>query len=149
MKLRRPLPPTYLLLGLAAMALLHLLLSGPRLIVGVWRLLGAVPIAVGLWLAVSADSLFKRLGTEIKPFRDSRLVVEEGPFGHSRHPMYLGFLAILGGTAVAAGTLAPFLVLAAMAWLFTSRFVLPEERHMEEQFGVAYRDYKARVRRWI
>jgi protein-S-isoprenylcysteine O-methyltransferase Ste14 len=37
----------------------------------------------------------------------------------------------------------PFAVL--VTWLA----ILPEERHLEERFGDAYRDYKARTRRWI
>jgi protein-S-isoprenylcysteine O-methyltransferase Ste14 len=149
MSARRPLPPTYLLLGLIAMGLLHLLASGPHLVPGVWRLAGVPLIVFGAWLAISADALFKRLGTEIKPFRASGLVVAEGPFRFSRHPMYLAFLAILAGAAVLAGTLVPFIVFGIMVWLFTHHFVVPEERHMEEQFGEAYRAYKARVRRWF
>jgi protein-S-isoprenylcysteine O-methyltransferase Ste14 len=27
--------------------------------------------------------------------------------------------------------------------------ILPEERHLEERFGEAYRDYKERTRRWF
>jgi protein-S-isoprenylcysteine O-methyltransferase Ste14 len=30
-----------------------------------------------------------------------------------------------------------------------SRFIGAEEKSMEETFGDAYREYKARVRRWI
>ena len=146
---RRPLPPTYLLLGLVAMLALHFLLSGPRLIASPWRFLGVPAIVLGAWLAVAADALFKRSGTEVKPFRPSRLVVDEGLYRLSRHPMYLGFLALLGGVAVLAGTLLPLAVFVVMVWLFTAHFVIPEERHMEEQFGEEYRAYKARVRRWL
>jgi len=63
--------------------------------------------------------------------------------------MYVGFLAILAGVAVLAGTLLPILVFVVMAWLFTTHFVIPEERHMEEQFGDEYREYRSRVRRWF
>lgn len=147
---RRPvLPPTYLYLGLLGMLLLHFLFSGPRVIRGPWRFVGPPLALVGAWLAVASDALFKRLGTEVKPFRPSSLVVTEGPYRLSRHPMYLGFLLLLGGVAVLAGTLFPLLVLGVMAWLFTVRFVVPEERHMEEQFGAAYRDYRSRVRMWL
>jgi protein-S-isoprenylcysteine O-methyltransferase Ste14 len=146
---QRPLPPTYLLLGLVAMAALHFALPGPRLVEGGWRLLG-VPLAIlGAWLNIWADAWFKRVGTEIKPFRESKRVVTEGPFRFSRNPMYLGFLGILAGAAILAGTLAPMLVVIVMAWLFSAHFVVPEERHLEEQFGDSFREYKARVRRWL
>jgi protein-S-isoprenylcysteine O-methyltransferase Ste14 len=36
-------------------------------------------------------------------------------------------------------------VLAFVHW----RIVLREEKYLEAKFGVAYRDYKTRVRRWI
>jgi protein-S-isoprenylcysteine O-methyltransferase Ste14 len=145
----RPLPPTYLLLGLVAMAVLHFALPGPRIVPGAWRLIGLPLIVGGIWLSMAAHALFKRHGTEIKPFKASRVLVTEGPFRFSRHPMYMGFLAILTGAALLAGTLVPLLGLGVMVWLFTAHFVIPEERHMEEQFGDQYREYKRRVRRWL
>ena len=77
------------------------------------------------------------------------LVVDQGPFRFSRHPMYVGFLGILLGAAVLAGTLLPLLVVPVMFVLFSVRFALPEVRHMEEQFGEEYRSYRTRVRRWL
>jgi protein-S-isoprenylcysteine O-methyltransferase Ste14 len=63
--------------------------------------------------------------------------------------MYLGFLAVLGGLAVLASTVAPILVFAVMVWLLTVHLVIPEERHMPEQFGERYRQYQRDVRRWL
>jgi protein-S-isoprenylcysteine O-methyltransferase Ste14 len=145
----RILPPVYLLAGLVCVALLHVVLPGPRLIEGPWRLLGVPMAALGAVVTVRADALFKRLGTEVKPFLPSRLVVMEGPFRRSRHPMYLGFMAMILGMAILAGTLAPLLLAGVMFWLFSVVFVIPEERHMEEQFGDDYRRYRAQVRRWL
>jgi len=131
------------------MVVLHVAFSGPRLIRSPWRFVGFPAVAFGMWFSVWADALFKKVGTEIKPLKESSLVVTEGPFRFTRHPMYVGFLAILAGAAVLAGTLLPLLVFGVMAWLFTAHFVIPEERHMEEQFGDEYRDYRTRVRRWF
>jgi protein-S-isoprenylcysteine O-methyltransferase Ste14 len=131
------------------MAASHFLFSGPRLIGAPWRFLGVPAVLFGAWLSVRTDALFKTLNTEIKPFKASRLVVDEGPYRLSRHPMYLGFLAVLAGAAVLAGTLVPIAIFGVMGWLFMAHFVIPEERHMEEQFGDEYRAYKARVRRWL
>lgn len=146
---KRPLPPTYLFLGLIAMGLCHFLISGPRVMWSPWRFTGVPVIALGAWLSIYADALFKKLGTEIKPFRESSLLVIDGPFRFSRHPMYVGFLGVLAGAAILAGTVTPLVVFAVMVWLFTAHFVIPEERHMEEQFGETYREYRARVRRWF
>lgn len=144
-----PLPPTYLLYGLLAIGALHFLLSGPRIVHGVWRLAGVPVAAFGAWLSVYADALFKRLGTEIKPFKPSSSLVTEGPYRFSRHPMYVGFTALLLGLAVVAGTALPLLSVVIAFLLFNARFAIPEERHMQEQFGDEYRDYKSRVRRWL
>jgi protein-S-isoprenylcysteine O-methyltransferase Ste14 len=145
----RPLPPTYLTLGLVVMGVVHLALSGPRLVYGAWRLAGLPIAAGGAWLTVAADALFKRAGTEVKPFMPSRVVVTDGPYRFSRHPMYLGFFAILAGVWVLLGTLAPLVVFGVVVWLLAAYFALPEERQMEEQFGDAYREYRARVRMWL
>ncbi len=143
------LPPTYLMLALVAMAALHFLFPGPRLVSGVWRLIGVAIAAFGSWFTIWADAVFKRRGTTVKPFQTSTVIVDEGPFAVSRHPMYVGFSAVLLGAAVLAGTTAAFLVSVATVWLFVARFAIPEERHMEKQFGDEYRSYAARVRRWV
>ena len=143
------LPPTYLLIGLIVMVLLHFVFSGPRLIYTPWRFIGIPITLLSGWLAICADALFKKLGTEIKPFRKSSMVVTQGPFRFSRHPMYLSFIGILVGVAVLAGTLLPIFVVPVMLVLFTIRFILPEEKHMEEQFGKDYLNYCSKVRRWI
>jgi protein-S-isoprenylcysteine O-methyltransferase Ste14 len=146
---RRLLPPTYLTIGLLAIVATHFVLSGPRLVFGWWRLLG-VPLALaGGVVSIAADTLFKRNETEIKPFKESRLVVSDGLFRFSRHPMYLGFIGILLGLAVLAGTLVPMLIVVLAGWFFRTRFMIPEERHMEEQFGEEYLRYRESVRRWL
>jgi protein-S-isoprenylcysteine O-methyltransferase Ste14 len=143
------LPPTYLLLALVIMGLVHFLFPGPRLVWGAWRLLG-LPLAVfGTWLSIHADALFKKVGTEIKPFRESSVLVTDGPYRFTRHPMYLGFTCLLLGLSVLSGNLLPLVVAVIGFWLFNARFVVPEERHMEEQFGDDYRAYRSRVRRWL
>ena len=149
METRKLLPTHYLWLATAAMVLSFFLLPGPVLLRGPLRLLGLLPIGLGIALALWADALFKKVGTEIKPFRESRLVVMEGPYRFSRHPMYISFLLVLGGGVLIFGCTGPLLVFLAMIWLLRAHFAIPEERHMEEQFGEAYREYRRRVRRWL
>jgi protein-S-isoprenylcysteine O-methyltransferase Ste14 len=149
MKRSRVLPPTYLFCALVAVGLTHFVFPGPRILWGWWRLLG-LPLAVlGAWLSVHSDALFKRVGTEIKPFRESSKLVTYGPYRFSRHPMYLGFTFLLLGLSVLAGTLVPLVVTVVGFCAFNFRFAVPEERHMEEQFGDDYRAYRSRVRRWL
>ena len=70
-------------------------------------------------------------------------------FRFSRNPMYVGMFAGLAGIALMLDRDLPWLVLPAFIALIYLRFVRHEEALMAEQFGQAYLDYKARVRRWV
>ena len=69
------------------------------------------------------------------------------PRRFSRNPMYLGIVVIGVGVALIAGTWLMWLV---PGVVFDELVIIPfEERSMERTFGDAYREYRARVRRWI
>jgi protein-S-isoprenylcysteine O-methyltransferase Ste14 len=110
---------------------------------------GVALIVAGVLLALVAKRRFDRLGTTVRPFERSAVVVSDGPFGYSRNPMYLGMLLALSGLFVVLGSLSPLAVLPLFYWIIVTRFVRREERHMVEQFGDVYGDYKRRVRRWL
>jgi protein-S-isoprenylcysteine O-methyltransferase Ste14 len=147
--MKKPLPPTYLLLALVLVGLLYLLLPSPAILWGRWRLLGVLPIGAGVWLNLWADGLFKRLGTDVQPFRDASTVVTEGPYRFSRHPMYLGMVVLVLGVALLAGSLVPLIVPLLLWSLLTVQFAIPEEAAMRRQFGTVYDAYARQVRRWI
>ena len=146
---KRALPPTYLLGSIVAMIALHFLLPWRRVIPHPWRLLGIAGVLVGIVLALVADRAFKRHRTTVKPFEESTSLVTTGAYAISRHPMYLGFVLLLGGIAVLLGSLTPLLVVGVFAVLMERMFIRVEERMMEAQFGQAWLAYKAKVRRWI
>jgi protein-S-isoprenylcysteine O-methyltransferase Ste14/predicted nucleotidyltransferase len=146
---KRILPPTYFLAAAAAMGVLHLVAGALRLWGAPWRYLGMIPMAAGIVLNLWSDNLFKRAGTEVKPFRPSSALVVTGPYRFTRNPMYLGLVLILAGLAILLGSALPLAVPPLMLWLFTTRFITGEERDMERQFGTSYSDYRERVRRWL
>ncbi len=146
---RRTLPPTYFAVALAAMVFLHLALPGAAWLESSWRLLGVLPILAGLALAIGGSRLFERLGTTIKPFQESSVLVVEGPFRYSRNPMYLGMLLISGGAALLLGTVTPLFVIPVFATLIQRRFIRAEEAALERKFGREYTRYRTRVRRWL
>jgi protein-S-isoprenylcysteine O-methyltransferase Ste14 len=148
----RPLPPTYFLIALLAMAALHWLyvpLPALWIISWPWNLLGVLPLAGGAWITLWADRLFKQLGTTVKPGERASRLVTEGPYRISRHPMYVGMTAILAGVAVLLATAAPWLAVAFFAAVMAAKFIPAEERAMEAAFGDAYLQYKRRVRPWL
>jgi protein-S-isoprenylcysteine O-methyltransferase Ste14 len=75
--------------------------------------------------------------------------VDSGIYRFTRNPMYLGMLLVLTAGAVYLGNLAAFAVLPVFVVCMNRLQICPEERFMQEKFGEAYRDYTARVRRWI
>jgi protein-S-isoprenylcysteine O-methyltransferase Ste14 len=142
------LPPRGLLLAL---------LGQVPLIIGRWplqpsrieMLAGGALIAAGVALDVWADGLFKRNAVGVRPFSSTPVLVTRGPFALSRHPMYLGLVAIAAGAAIATGVLANVWVSVAFAIWLHYAYVLPEERFLRDRFGAAYDEYCERVPRWL
>ena len=73
----------------------------------------------------------------------------DGIYGRTRNPLYLGTTLIYLGLSVAAGSRWAIGLLVPLLWVINVGVVKREERYLERKFGDAYRDYKARVRRWI
>jgi len=63
--------------------------------------------------------------------------------------MYLGFVLVLLGIALLAGSCTPYAVVALFAVFLDIVFIGYEEKRLEETFGEAWRQYKRKVRRWI
>ena len=110
MRTKRILPPTYLLLSISTMVLLHFLIPVSKVASYPWNLLGILLLIIGGALNLIADAAFKREKTTVKPFEKSTALVVSGVFTISRHPMYLGMVIILLGIAILMGTLTPFIV---------------------------------------
>jgi protein-S-isoprenylcysteine O-methyltransferase Ste14 len=117
-----------------------------------WNLLGYVPVAVGavllVWIMVFGFSQYRDLPERVPVDWSPAILMTGGPYAISRHPMYIGELALWLGWAILYGSipvLIGFAVLAAVVGLLAPR----EERALEAKFGEVYRGYKARVPRWV
>src|SRR5439155_8467115 len=120
-----------------------------QIISGPYRFLGVIPMAAGLAVVLWAAGAFRRAGTTIRPFEKSSALVGQGLYRVTRNPIYLGMVCSLFGVAVVAGSVMPFLVVPAFAYLIDRRFIRAEEALLEETFGAQYVAYKANVRRWL
>jgi protein-S-isoprenylcysteine O-methyltransferase Ste14 len=149
LKVKQILPPTYVLIAVISMLVLHFVYPVARPIPLPWDLLGLIPLALGIVLNLIADSAFRKAGTTVKPFQESTTLITNGVFHISRHPMYLGFVFILIGIAMLVGSLTPWLVVPIFILLMELIFIQAEERMLIQKFGQTYRDYKKKVRRWI
>lgn len=117
-----------------------------------WSSLVALVIAAtGSAFALLGVREFRSAGTTVDPRvpdQSSSLVVR-GVFRISRNPMYVGFLLVLIAWGIVLSNLASLALLPAFVGYMNRFQILPEERHMRENFGEAYRQYETKVRRWI
>src|SRR5215469_14210460 len=142
-------PPIWMLIYILFCLGLSWLLGWPTTPGLPFPLLGMVLVALALIPPVWAFVLFRREDTEIEPTSlINRKLVTRGPYHLTRNPMYLGLVTLSLGIAVWIGAwpmfIAPLAVFATVNWVH-----IPfEEAKMRRQFGAAYDDYVARVRRW-
>jgi len=142
-------PPVYLLACLLLAVGLAYALPSLRILPLAVRYMGLLLIAVGIWLNLWADHLFRHKKTTVKPFEEPVALVEKGPYLFSRNPMYLGMIVLLAGAAVTVGT--PLALISPLLFFIVARFhfIPTEEKALEETFGEKFLDYSSRVRRWL
>jgi protein-S-isoprenylcysteine O-methyltransferase Ste14 len=116
-----------------------------------WNLLGLGSVGFGaallVWIMVFGFSRRRDLPEWVPTDWSPAILMTGGPYAFSRHPMYIGELALWLGLAVLFGSpavLVGFVALFALTW----RLAVREEGALEAAFGDAYRRYKARVPRW-
>jgi protein-S-isoprenylcysteine O-methyltransferase Ste14 len=78
----------------------------------------------------------------------SEALVADGPFRHTRNPLYLANIPMAAGIGVMASRLGwVFLIVA--SWIFVYRLIFREEETLEQSQGESYRAYlKAVPRFW-
>ena len=110
---------------------------------------GAVFAVAGLtWLLWSA-ALLHAARTPIRVGDMPLVLIEEGPYRLGRHPMYLGGMVSMLGTALVLASPSMVLATAAFAGMVARVHVPHEEAWLQARFGGWYRDYAGAVRRWL
>jgi protein-S-isoprenylcysteine O-methyltransferase Ste14 len=143
-----PPPLIYLVLFGLGMAMHQIVpLALPPLIPA--RAAALIFLGVGVLLLVSSNVLFQRAHTSRVTIRPARALVVSGPYHLTRNPMYLGLLCVYIPAALWFGVVWA-LILGPLLVLVVQRLVIAKEEHyLEQKFGDVYRQYRARVRRWI
>jgi protein-S-isoprenylcysteine O-methyltransferase Ste14 len=118
---------------------------------GTWNWLGLIPIAAGIavliWIFASGLAHVRELPERIQILPPS-ILITYGPYAYTRNPLYIAELTLWFGWATLFGSLVVllgFVVLTVVIILVVPR----EERGLERQFGETYRQYQARVPRWL
>jgi protein-S-isoprenylcysteine O-methyltransferase Ste14 len=110
---------------------------------------GFLLLAGGVALDLTAIRAMARAKTTIMPNRAAEHLVTSGPFAISRNPIYLGNTTLTIGIGLIAGSIW-FVLLALVAAFATQAItIVHEEKFLQARFGKKYRDYAAKVRRWI
>ena len=105
--------------------------------------LGGVALSYGGHVALA------RRGADVRTWQPAAVLVVDGVFQWTRNPGYLGMSIALAGVAVGF-SLDWLLILMVPLWLFLDSAVIrPEELHLEQRFGEAYRVYARRAPRYL
>ncbi len=119
---------------------------------GRWRLLAALPSALGFGVALRCvfDFGWTGRGTPAPIAPPTRLVVV-GFYRHVRKPIYLGFAAGWIGLWVVFGRASPAAIAAAAAVALAVHLfvILYEEPTLRRRFGADYEEYCRHVGRWV
>lgn len=150
LELKVPPPVVALLVGAAMWGISNVtpVIEIPALI----RMIAGIALAIaGIGTAVSGVIAFRRASTTVNPLKPetSSALVTSGVYRLTRNPMYVGLgLALLGWAAYLSSV--PALLGLPVFVAYIGRFqIAPEERALAANFGAAFADYQARVRRWV
>lgn len=141
-------PPLIYAIPLAGTLLLHRWYPLVLLPHAVAIPVGAVLLACGL-IGIPAILRFRRAGTSPLPWRQASALVTDGPYRYTRNPMYVGLTMLYLGATALANSAWPLVALPVVIALMHVLVIRGEEARLAAQFGDVYRDYCARVRRWI
>jgi protein-S-isoprenylcysteine O-methyltransferase Ste14 len=145
------LPPLIFLGFLAAAAVIEAIVPLPIPVAHSLAryVVGAVLAACGFVMIAMGTRRFVAAGTNVPPTLPTTALVVDGIYRRTRNPLYLGLTLVYLGLGVAAGSLWSIGLVVPLLWVINIGVVTREERYLERKFGDGYRDYKARVRRWI
>lgn len=113
------------------------------------RYLGLALLIAGFLIEGEATMRFRRAGTAVEPWKPSTRLVTNGLYRFSRNPIYVGMAVLYGGLALILDSPLALALLIPCLFVIDRGVIAREEPYLEARFGQDYRDYRARVRRWL
>ena len=108
---------------------------------------------ISFWLLASLASLLVFVGMVVyiialrrfnRGYRQGELVTQ-GPFAVVRHPIYAAWILLICPGVVLFFRSWPMLMLPLVAYISFKASIHREDRYLEDRFGQAYQDYRART----
>lgn len=124
-------------------------LAMPRFMSVPATIAGCLCLAAGFLIRVWSACLFYAHSMKVISLEAQNTLLTSGPYAFSRNPLYLGgnVFIFLGASLLLGSPSGIGITLLHLPLI--DLFIRREERQLEEKFGQQWRDYKARVRRWI
>ncbi len=104
---------------------------------------------LGLILVLAAGAQFRREQTNVSPWKPSLVLITTGVYSLSRNPIYIGIAISYVGLSLLADSVIALVGLPIALAIIRFGVIEREEHYLEVRFGDAYRQYKARTRRWV
>ena len=144
-------PPLVYLAFLAAGLGLHYLWINLTFFPQAWigHAAGWPVFALGFLLLLWSSRTFARRGENIRIEKPTNSLVTAGPFRFSRNPIYVGLTLVYIGLSLVFNSYWPLAFLLLVLVIMHFGVIQREEAYLEELFGPEYRDYQAKVRRWL
>jgi protein-S-isoprenylcysteine O-methyltransferase Ste14 len=144
-------PPLLFLAALLLGFILDHLLLLPPLIprTDPHRIIAGFMILIGIAVFAAGIRNFSSATTPVQGTKPTRALVTTGIHGWSRNPIYLGMFLIYGGIGIAVRSPWILILTLPLAIIMRHAVVAREETYLDRRFGDVYRNYKARVRRWL
>jgi protein-S-isoprenylcysteine O-methyltransferase Ste14 len=105
-------------------------------------------VLAGLMILLWARTVLGGNWSGMVVFRENHELIERGPYGYVRHPIYSGVFLMVLGTAILSGRVSgflAFLILVAGFWVKSRQ----EEKMMTKHFPETYKNYRKRVKALI
>jgi len=142
-------PPLYYGAGLLLGALLNGLAPLPLAGRPATAVAGGCLAIAGVALAAGGVAGVVGHRTTIVPHRAVATLVTDGAYRVSRNPMYAGLGIAYLGAALLVGSWWPVMLWPVVLIAVDRVVIRCEERYLAVRFGQPYREYQARVRRWL
>ena len=113
------------------------------------KTIGVLMILMGLAIIIAASRTFRKVETNIEPWKSTSAIVSSGVFAYSRNPIYAAFCFMPVGLGLIVGSfwLIGSFIPSAIGVYFVA--IKKEEAYLELKFGAEYLAYKNAVRRWV